>query len=361
MNQGVPVSDVRISRAMRIGAPVGRHAWTFVLATILASCTNRVESGTNPWRVTAQSGRGSNGQRLTMECPASGTGASVWGTDIYTDDSSVCTAAVHAGLITFATGGTVEFEILAGESAYCGSTRNGVTSQSFGRWTGSFAFPAARGTGTTGCSASPGSCDPACPSGSLCVRVNMVPTCLTRCQSDADCSVCCVTTDLGDRVCATGAAQCGRDAGTDTGSQPRCTDLTACVSIRTTHPTGAGACTGRVSGWLTNNCSEVAECHTCVNDGGTLYDCGLGTYAIGREIGGDVGGIWGCGRSPSAFFVHRCSRRNDPTECRSLTGGSCVQSGGAVGLSSTCTECCSRSCRRCDPNCSGATCPFCCI
>jgi hypothetical protein len=77
---------------------------------------------------------------ITIECPAGGTAHTVWGTDVYTDDSSVCTAAVHAGVISFAQGGTVRAWLGDGQLAYAGSARNGVTSNGYGRFAGSFAF-----------------------------------------------------------------------------------------------------------------------------------------------------------------------------------------------------------------------------
>lgn len=64
----------------------------------------------------------------------------MWGTDVYTNDSSVCTAAVHAGLIDFEAGGVVVIEMRPGESSYIGTTANGVTTQSYGSWGGSFVF-----------------------------------------------------------------------------------------------------------------------------------------------------------------------------------------------------------------------------
>jgi hypothetical protein len=73
-------------------------------------------------------------------CPPGGVTRTIWGTGIYTDDSSVCVAAVHAGLITFDRGGTVQGFRGRGLARYAGSTRNGVTSASFGRFAGSFAF-----------------------------------------------------------------------------------------------------------------------------------------------------------------------------------------------------------------------------
>ena len=58
--------------------------------------------------------RGQNGAHYVYTCPFYGVAGSIWGTDVYTDDSSVCTAAVHAGLITLAGGGTVTIEIRPG-------------------------------------------------------------------------------------------------------------------------------------------------------------------------------------------------------------------------------------------------------
>jgi len=93
------------------------------------------------WSSTATDFRGKNGSRYTYTCTPGGTVGSVWGTGVYTDDSSVCTAAVHAGLITLAAGGTVTIEIRAGQDAYVGSTQHGVTSSDYGSWDGSYVFP----------------------------------------------------------------------------------------------------------------------------------------------------------------------------------------------------------------------------
>lgn len=62
-----------------------------------------------------------------------------WGTGIYTDDSRICLAALHAGAIT-RDGGVVTIEIMAGQSSYSGSTRNGVTSENWGEYAGSYKF-----------------------------------------------------------------------------------------------------------------------------------------------------------------------------------------------------------------------------
>ena len=59
------------------------------------------------WGANATRLRTATGSRFVYVCPANGSRGQVWGTALYTDDSSVCTAAVHEGLITIADGGIV--------------------------------------------------------------------------------------------------------------------------------------------------------------------------------------------------------------------------------------------------------------
>jgi len=92
------------------------------------------------WSTTATDRRARSGEQFTYTCPGNGSPSTVWGTDIYTDDSSICTAAVHAGLISFASGGTVTIAIRPGRDSFTGSTRNGVATGSWGAWGGSFVF-----------------------------------------------------------------------------------------------------------------------------------------------------------------------------------------------------------------------------
>jgi hypothetical protein len=96
--------------------------------------------GTIAWTDDAVAYRGKNYSRYTFTLPAGGTADSVWGTDVYTDDSSIGTAAVHAGVITLAAGGSVTIRILPGQSSYAGSTANGVTSGDWDAYEGSFEF-----------------------------------------------------------------------------------------------------------------------------------------------------------------------------------------------------------------------------
>lgn len=93
---------------------------------------------TASWDTDASNHRGQVGRRFTYQCPAGGSARAVWGTGVYSDDSSVCTAAVHAGAIGF-DGGRVVIEIRPGQSSYAASERNGVSSDEWGAWDGSFA------------------------------------------------------------------------------------------------------------------------------------------------------------------------------------------------------------------------------
>jgi hypothetical protein len=81
------------------------------------------------------------GSRFTYACPAGGTASSAWGTDVYTHDSSICTAAVHVGRIDLAGGGAVTIEMMPGQASYPGSTRNGITTSTWGSWGCSFGLP----------------------------------------------------------------------------------------------------------------------------------------------------------------------------------------------------------------------------
>jgi len=91
------------------------------------------------WRdvpLVAARGHDQNGQRSSYTCPPGGDprtfDSRIYGTDVYTDDSPVCVAAVHAGLISFAAGGTVTVQVQRpGLAYYTGSTRNGVNSSNW--------------------------------------------------------------------------------------------------------------------------------------------------------------------------------------------------------------------------------------
>jgi hypothetical protein len=58
----------------------------------------------------------------------------LWGTDVYTGDSSLAAVCVHAGLLKPGESGIVRAEACQPLAQYSGSTRNGVASHDFGRY-----------------------------------------------------------------------------------------------------------------------------------------------------------------------------------------------------------------------------------
>jgi hypothetical protein len=68
------------------------------------------------------------------------TQGSVWGTDIYTDDSSIAAAAVHSGALQPNETGTVMVTVHMGYPSYRASSRYGVESDNFGEWERSYAI-----------------------------------------------------------------------------------------------------------------------------------------------------------------------------------------------------------------------------
>jgi hypothetical protein len=70
-------------------------------------------------------------------------GGAIWGTDIYTSDTHIPTAAVHAGVITVGQTKEVYIKVVQGLSEYVGTTRNGVTTSGYGGWDLSYQFVSA--------------------------------------------------------------------------------------------------------------------------------------------------------------------------------------------------------------------------
>ncbi|MEW5850164.1 MAG: LCCL domain-containing protein [Myxococcota bacterium] len=136
---------------MRRGWPSWAEVLTATMLVVLAprdaAAVNAVEHRDQTW------------QRFQQVCPPEFVMWSVWGTDIYTDDSEICTAAVHAGAITHASGGVVTYEMRPGQSSYQGSTRNGITSLPYGSWPASYVIISGTGgtDGTDGTDGIPGS------------------------------------------------------------------------------------------------------------------------------------------------------------------------------------------------------------
>jgi LCCL domain len=97
-------------------------------------------AGEDAWRANATEHRQAGGEH-EYECPPGGTPDTIWGVETYSDDSSVCTAAVHVGLITLEDGGTVTIVMAPGEEFYDAGVANGITSISYPAYPSSFTFP----------------------------------------------------------------------------------------------------------------------------------------------------------------------------------------------------------------------------
>lgn len=91
--------------------------------------------------------RGLNGERFRFRCPpGKAVSGQVIGSGPYTDGSSICAAAVHAGVIRAASGGFVTIEVRPGEAHYSATLMHYVQSEACEQfWSGSFLVVAAGG------------------------------------------------------------------------------------------------------------------------------------------------------------------------------------------------------------------------
>ena len=66
----------------------------------------------------------------------------LWGTDVYTGDSAIAVAAVHAGLVKAGDSAIVKVTVEHPLPRYAGSVQNGVTSHEFGPYGTAFRLAA---------------------------------------------------------------------------------------------------------------------------------------------------------------------------------------------------------------------------
>ncbi len=96
------------------------------------------------WDTTASGFKGTPGTTYTFQCPEDGTARPIFGNDIYTDYSSICTAAVHAGVIKLKDGGVITMEYRPGRAIYGSTVRNDITSITTGEHSRSFIIRTSR-------------------------------------------------------------------------------------------------------------------------------------------------------------------------------------------------------------------------
>ena len=90
------------------------------------------------WDTTAGGFKGETGKTYTFQCPSDGTSHGVYGSDVYTDFSSICTAAVHVGVMSLENGGIVTIEYRPGRQIYGSTVRNGIKTYTTGEYRRSF-------------------------------------------------------------------------------------------------------------------------------------------------------------------------------------------------------------------------------
>jgi hypothetical protein len=68
------------------------------------------------------------------------TSGSIWGTDVYTTDSSLAASAVHAGKLRPGQTKAVKVTVVQSPNSFRGSTRNGVTTNNYGSYPSAYRF-----------------------------------------------------------------------------------------------------------------------------------------------------------------------------------------------------------------------------
>jgi Domain of unknown function (DUF2341)/PKD-like domain/LCCL domain len=86
---------------------------------------------------------GNIGTIYKMTLTGATSGGAIWGTNVYTHDSYLPMAAVHAGALTLGQTSVVYVEMLSGLSSYPSTLQNGITSSAWGSWCCSYRFVAA--------------------------------------------------------------------------------------------------------------------------------------------------------------------------------------------------------------------------
>jgi hypothetical protein len=89
----------------------------------------------DPGNLTALQGQVGKTFRFKVTGAAAG---SVWGSDVYTTDSTLAKATVHAGVLKAGQTGVVRVKIVAPPATFEGSTKNGVTTSPWGAYPGAY-------------------------------------------------------------------------------------------------------------------------------------------------------------------------------------------------------------------------------
>ena len=103
--------------------------------TLLSKNSVAVEDTTNVEPAPANLGylQAHIGKTFRFKVTANPAG-SVWGTDVYTTDSTLAAVVIHAGLLKPGQTGVISVSIVQSPNLFVGSLRNGVTSTAYDRY-----------------------------------------------------------------------------------------------------------------------------------------------------------------------------------------------------------------------------------
>lgn len=131
----------RTETSLTCNTAYNRYVWAYnasgcvSVATTLSQTT--AACGETPWSGSL-SGKGAIGETLDFLVTGTLSGGSIWGCDVYTDDSNLATAAVHDGWVADGVTKHIQVTILAGQASYTSCPQNGITSSSYGSWPRSY-------------------------------------------------------------------------------------------------------------------------------------------------------------------------------------------------------------------------------
>lgn len=144
-----------------------RRIPAFLTALLLLPAAALAEDAVQPCPASldALDQRPALGTSLTCLCkaPDASSAGDIWGTGIYTADSDICSAAVHAGALAPGNTAAVTVKALPGCGEYTGSIANGLTSSDFSSYSHSFGFEGSSMGDTSKCTLHDDSADDALP------------------------------------------------------------------------------------------------------------------------------------------------------------------------------------------------------
>ena len=125
------LQNLGIMRTFRTRRVVG------ILIMMLFPTLMLMAQGTAPTDM--KSFRGKNGTSYVFYVTGTKEGR-FWGgqNNVYTDDSNIATAVVHAGILRAGQSGNVVIKVMSGQASYPSLSRNGVKSISYGKYDGSY-------------------------------------------------------------------------------------------------------------------------------------------------------------------------------------------------------------------------------